>query len=58
MIHGDPGLLISPDAAAWYRVRLPNTETVNLGTGLHYIQEDRPREIGAAIAEWMGRHGL
>jgi len=55
LIHADPGLLIPPDAAAWYRERLPNTETVGVGAGLHYIQEDRPREIGAAIAEWLGR---
>lgn len=58
LIHADPGLMVPPSAAAWYREQLPNTETVNVGPGLHYIQEDRPRQIGAAIAEWMGRHGL
>ncbi|MDT8408991.1 MAG: haloalkane dehalogenase [Wenzhouxiangellaceae bacterium] len=58
LVHADPGLLISPDTAVWYRDQLPNTETASVGPGLHYIQEDRPREIGAAIAEWMGRHGL
>ena len=58
LVHAEPGLLIPPDAAARYRDRLPNTETANVGPGLHYIQEDRPREIGKAIAEWMGRHGL
>jgi len=58
LVHADPGLLVSPDAAVRYRDRLPNTETANVGPGLHYIQEDRPHEIGKAIAEWMGRHGL
>ena len=58
LIHADPGLLVSPDTAAWYREQLPNIETVNVGRGLHYIQEDRPREIGAAITAWMQRHGL
>jgi len=58
LVHADPGVLIPPATAAWYRERLPNTETVDVGPGLHYIQEDRPRQIGAAIAEWMGRHGL
>ena len=58
LVHGEPGVMIPPDAAAWYRDRLPNTETANVGPGLHYIQEDRPREIGAAIRDWMQRHDL
>jgi len=58
LVHADPGLIIPPDTAAWYRDQLPNTETVNVGPGLHYIQEDRPREIGRAIAGWMQRQEL
>lgn len=58
LVHAEPGVMIPPDTAAEYREQLPNTEAVNVGSGLHYIQEDRPREIGAAIADWMGRHGL
>ncbi len=58
LIHGDPGLLMSPESAAWYRDRLPRTETANIGGGLHYLQEDQPRAIGAAIADWMERHAL
>jgi len=58
LIHADPGLLVSPEAATWYRDQLPNTEIVYIGPGLHYLQEDRPREIGAAIAQWMERHDL
>jgi len=58
IVHADPGLMISPEVAAWYRDRLPNTETVNVGPGFHYIQEDHPREIGAAIADWMQRQRL
>ena len=56
IVHAEPGVLIPPETAAWYAQRLPNTETVNVGRGLHYIQEDRPREIGSAIADWMDRH--
>ena len=29
-----------------------NTKTIYLGEGLHFIQEDYPHEIGAAISEW------
>lgn len=58
LIHGDPGLLISPDSAVWYRDRLPRTEAVNVGGGLHYIQEDQPQAIGAAIGAWMSGNAL
>jgi haloalkane dehalogenase len=25
---------------------------VNVGDGIHYLQEDHPHEIGTAIADW------
>ena len=58
LVHAEPGVMIPSAAAAWYRDQLPNTETADVGSGLHYIQEDRPHEIGVAIADWMDRHGL
>ncbi len=56
IVHAEPGVLIPPETAAWYAQKLLNTGTVNVGPGLHYIQEDRPREIGSAIAQWMDRY--
>jgi haloalkane dehalogenase len=56
LTHTNPGLFVSPEVAACYRDRLQNTEIVNIGPGLHCLQEDRPSEIGAAIAPWMERH--
>ena len=58
LIHADPGLLISPDTAADYRQRLPNTEVAAAGAGLHYFQEDQPEGIGRAIRGWMHRNGI
>jgi haloalkane dehalogenase len=29
-----------------------NLKTVEIGPGAHFVQEDRPHEIGEAIAEW------
>ncbi len=58
LVYADPGVLIPPDTAAWYRDQLPNTGIAHAGPGLHYIQEDHPRAIGAAIAGWMDRNGL
>jgi haloalkane dehalogenase len=32
-----------------------NTEIVNLGAGLHFIQEDYPHEIGNEISKWYDK---
>ena len=32
-----------------------NLETVDIGPGLHYLQEDNPHLIGEQIAEWYAR---
>jgi len=31
---------------------LMNLETVHIGPGLHFIQEDNPDAIGEAISDW------
>lgn len=52
LIHADTGVIISPDSVEWYRDQLPNTETANVGPGLHYLQEiargrsERPSRTG------------
>ena len=58
LIHADPGVLIPPPAIDWYFQQLPNLETALVGSGLHYLQEDQPKNIGQAIAHWLDRHAL
>ncbi|MDP6993656.1 MAG: haloalkane dehalogenase [Woeseiaceae bacterium] len=53
LLWTEPGVLIGKPVAEWCGENLPNCDVVNVGTGLHYIQEDRPREIGQAVAGWM-----
>lgn len=53
LLWAKPGALISPDAAAGIAKALPNTTSVFVGKGKHYIQEDCPDEIGQAIALWL-----
>ena len=48
-----PGQVIPEDLAAWYTQRLRNTRSVDLGQGLHYVQEDNPHLIGSEIAAWL-----
>jgi haloalkane dehalogenase len=49
------GGLISHDDIAWIVESLPNTEAVDIGQGIHYLQEDNPRLIGDTIAKWYDR---
>lgn len=53
LLHAQPGVLIPPPVVEWARQRLPNLTTVDLGPGIHYVQEDHPHAIGTAIAEWL-----
>jgi haloalkane dehalogenase len=51
----DPGVLIPPPVAAWCRANLPALEVIELGAGLHFVQEDHPHEIGEHLAAWVRR---
>ncbi|MDX8521573.1 haloalkane dehalogenase [Mesorhizobium dulcispinae] len=53
LFAGDPGALISPQAAQDFAAGLQNCRFINLGPGAHYLQEDHPDAIGSAIAAWL-----
>jgi len=52
LLHARPGGIISPAAVLRLEAKLPNLQTVDLGEGIHFLQEDHPHEIGEAIARW------
>jgi haloalkane dehalogenase len=37
----------------WIKKQLPNITMVDLGIGLHFLQEDYPHEIGNELKEWF-----
>lgn len=45
-LYADPGMLISIDEIPWIEQNLPNVSTINIGKGLHFVQEDQPHKIG------------
>lgn len=53
-----PSVLGSPAIVAWARETFPDLEIVQLGPAGHHAPEDRPEEIGRAIAGWLERHEL
>jgi haloalkane dehalogenase len=51
-----PTPLASPETVAWARDHLAALEIVPLGPAGHHASEDRPDDIGRAIAAWLDRH--
>ncbi len=52
MLHATPGAIITPTVAEELKAKFPNLESIDLGEGLHYLQEDHPHAIGEGIATW------
>ena len=56
LLYASPGALNPPQVAQWLAERMKNLETIFIGQGIHYIQEDQPEAIGRGIADWHRRH--
>ena len=52
LLYAQPGALVQGPMVEWCRKNMRNLETVDIGAGSHFVQEDHPHEIGEAIAEW------
>ena len=55
LIHGSPGAILNANAVEWCRRNLKNLKIVDVGEGLHYLQEDNPHLIGEELAKWYVR---
>lgn len=52
LFYATPGGLINEEAVAYCKAHFKNLETVHIGPGIHYLQEDNPHKIGAELARW------
>lgn len=50
--YAHPGILIQDEDVKYIESNLGNTTMVDLGEGLHYLQEDHPHRIGEELATW------
>jgi len=50
--YAHPGAIIREDAVAYIKNNFPNTKMVDIGEGIHYLQEDNPHLIGSELAKW------
>jgi haloalkane dehalogenase len=55
LLHATPGGLIREPVVQMLKQALPNLETVDIGPGVHFVQEDNPHGIGEAIRDWYRR---
>ncbi len=53
LFAGTPGALVSPEFAERFAASLTNCKLVQLGAGIHYLQEDHPETIGRSIETWI-----
>jgi haloalkane dehalogenase len=53
LFAGNPGALVSPTFAESFAKGLKNCRVVQLGSGIHYLQEDHAEVIGATVNEWL-----
>lgn len=52
LFFASPGAIINSNVVAWCKQNLKNLKTVDIGKGLHYVQEDNPHLIGEELAKW------
>ncbi|PCJ63613.1 MAG: haloalkane dehalogenase [Bacteroidetes bacterium] len=52
LLYAKPGVIIKKKDVERIQQEYQNIETVFIGKGKHYIQEDHPHEIGKAIKDW------
>ena len=52
LFYGTPGAIGPAPVVGWCRERLKNLKVVDVGKGIHYLQEDNPHLIGSELAEW------
>jgi len=55
LLYAKPGALIRKKQVEWCKETLHNLVTVDIGQGIHFIQEDHPDRIGKEIVDWLPR---
>ena len=52
LFHATPGALMSAPLVESLTSTLKNLKTVDIGPGLHFVQEDNPHKIGRELGQW------
>ncbi len=57
LFHGNAGVAIKGPEVAWCRGNLSNLDVVDLGEGIHFMQETHPERIGSELSKWYAALG-
>ena len=49
-LYAHPGAIIKEEEVAYIQKNFPNTKMVDIGEGIHFVQEDNPHGVGKAIS--------
>ena len=52
LFYAKPGGIINESTVEWCKQNLKNLDVINIGAGIHYLQEDNPQMIGEQLANW------
>ncbi len=52
LLYARPGAILRKELVDWCRAHMRKLTAVDIGPGLHFVQEDRPHAIGAALKTW------
>ncbi len=52
LLYATPGVTLTAPLVEWCRQSLKQLTAADIGPGLHFLQEDNPRGIGAELARW------
>ncbi len=53
LFYATPGGIITSQVLDWCKQNFKNLLTVDIGAGIHYLQEDNPHKIGEELAKWL-----
>ena len=57
LFYAEPGAILGAPMVEWCKEHLENLTTVDIGAGIHYVQEDNPHLIGSELAKWYEKLG-
>ena len=57
LFTASPGAIVTAPVVQWCKASLKNLKIVDIGDGIHYLQEDNPHLIGAELAKWYSEIG-
>jgi haloalkane dehalogenase len=55
MFHATPGAVAPAPVVEAIKAMVPGLESISIGPGRHFVQEDNPQAIGEGLARWLAR---